>query len=64
MISFSRSSNTFHNDDLQFEQAVRYTNVEDDVDMAIELEDENFEGGGLKLAYPGEPLTSAQAFMR
>ncbi|KAK7054834.1 Exosome complex component rrp4 [Paramarasmius palmivorus] len=27
-------------------------------------EDEFFESGGLKLAWPGEPLTSAQAYMR
>jgi len=31
--------------------------------MDVDL-DEDFEDGGHKLTYPGEPLTSSQAFMR
>ncbi|KAH9943816.1 exosome complex exonuclease rrp4 [Amylocystis lapponica] len=38
--------------------------VEDDIDMDVGLDDTDFDDGGHKLTYPGEPLTSSQAFMR
>lgn len=61
VISFSSFPRPLHDSN---EGAIHYENVEDDISMAVELEDEDFEGGGLKLAYPGEPLTSTQVFMR
>lgn len=34
-------------------------------DIAMDLDDEDaFESGGLKTTYPGESLTSSQAYMR
>lgn len=39
-----------------------HSNIEQDVIM--DLDNDDFEAGAAKLTHPGEPLTSAQAYMR
>lgn len=64
MISFSSFPGPLHSSDQYYEGAIHNSDLEDDIDMTVELEDEDFESGGLKLTHPGEVLTSAHAFMR
>lgn len=64
MISFSSFPEPVHDIDLHYGGAMRQPTSEDDIDMAVELEEEDFDNGHIRLALPGDPLTSAQAFMR